>query len=115
MSEFSTAFPNSTKVLIDGPRGVRVPMREIALSGGEQPLRIYDSSGPQDHDVNAGLPKLREGWVESQREVLAEVRQSFADLPIWRAGYNAGEPVGGDALAGFAETTYDVSSVEATP
>ena len=26
----------------------------------------------------------REGWVAAQQEVLAEVRQSFADLPIWR-------------------------------
>ena len=32
MSEFSKAFPNSKKVLVDGPQGVRVPMREIALS-----------------------------------------------------------------------------------
>ena len=34
-------------------QGVRVPMREIALSGGEPPLRVYDTSGPQDHDVDA--------------------------------------------------------------
>src|SRR5262249_48985273 len=67
MSEFSTAFPNSTKVFVDGPQGVRVPMREIALTGGEAPLRVYDSSGPHGHDVNAGLPKLRESWVASRR------------------------------------------------
>jgi phosphomethylpyrimidine synthase len=67
MSEFSTAFPSSSKVLVDGPQGVRVPMREIALSGDEVPLRVYDSSGPQGHDVNAGLPKLREGWVAPRR------------------------------------------------
>ena len=29
MSTFSDAFPNSTKIYVDGPRGVRVPMREI--------------------------------------------------------------------------------------
>lgn len=57
----------------------------------------------------------REGWVESQRQVLAEVRQSFADLPIWRAGYHAGEPVGSDALASFAETTYDGADSLAVP
>ena len=27
-------------------------MREIALAGGEPPLRVYDTSGPQDHDVD---------------------------------------------------------------
>ena len=53
MSEFATAFPNSRKVFVDGPQGVRVPMREIALSGGEPPLRVYDTSGPQGHDVKA--------------------------------------------------------------
>ena len=63
MSEFSSAFPNSQKIWIDGSRGVRVPMREIALSGGEQPIRVYDTSGPQDEDVNVGLPKLRAPWV----------------------------------------------------
>jgi len=71
MSEFSTAFPNSTKVLVDGPQGVRVPMREIALSGGDAPIRVYDSSGPQGHDVNAGLPKLREAWVAPRRSAAA--------------------------------------------
>ena len=40
MSEFAQAYPNSRKVLVDGARGVRVPMREIALSGGEAPLRV---------------------------------------------------------------------------
>ena len=67
MSEFSTAFPNSQKVFVDGAQGVRVPMREIALSKGEPPLRVYDTSGPQDHDVKDGLPKLREPWVEARR------------------------------------------------
>ena len=42
MSEFATAFPNSQKVFIDGPQGVRVPMREIALSKGEPSVRLYD-------------------------------------------------------------------------
>src|SRR5580765_7661961 len=67
MSEFSTAFPNSSKVLVDAGQGVRVPMREIALSQGEPPLRVYDTSGPQDHDVKDGLPKLREPWVRARR------------------------------------------------
>ena len=66
MSEFSTAFPNSQKVFVDGGQGVRVPMREIALSQGEPPLRVYDTSGPQDHDVKDGLPKLREPWVNAR-------------------------------------------------
>jgi len=67
MSEFATAYPNSRKVLVDGGLGVHVPMREIALSGGEAPLRVYDTSGPQDVGVAKGLPKLRESWVAPRR------------------------------------------------
>jgi phosphomethylpyrimidine synthase len=66
--DYGDAFPNSTKVYVDGPRGVSVPMREIALSGGEPPLRVYDTSGPPGFDVRDGLPPLRAGWL-SQRDV----------------------------------------------
>ena len=38
-------------------------MREITLSDGEPPLRVYDTSGPHDSDVRTGLPPLRETWV----------------------------------------------------
>jgi len=60
----STAFPNSTKVLVDGAQGVRVPMREIALttrSGGASSMRVYDSSGRRHHGVRTAA-KLREPW-----------------------------------------------------
>jgi phosphomethylpyrimidine synthase len=65
-SEFASAFPGSRKVHVDGPLGVRVPMREIVLTNGET-LRVYDSSGPHGHDVREGLPKLREPWVAPRR------------------------------------------------
>jgi phosphomethylpyrimidine synthase len=42
-------------------------MREVALSGGEPSIRLYDTSGPQGHDVRAGLPKLREPWIAARR------------------------------------------------
>ena len=48
---YEEAFPGSRRVLVDGPLGVRVPMREIALSGGKSPVRVYDTSGPQGVDV----------------------------------------------------------------
>jgi phosphomethylpyrimidine synthase len=57
------AFPNSRKVHVEGPEGVRVPMREIALSGGEPALRVYDTSGPQGCDVRDGLPSVRGEWL----------------------------------------------------
>ena len=66
MLDFSGAYPSSRKVYVDGGQGVRVPMREISLTGGEPPLRVYDTSGPHGHDVERGLPKLREPWVRSR-------------------------------------------------
>jgi arsenite-transporting ATPase len=57
----------------------------------------------------------RERWVTAQKSVLAEVRQSFADLPIWRSGYRADEPMGVGALASFAEAAYDGQDPLAVP
>ncbi len=68
VATYGDAFPNSTKVYLAGPRGIRVPIREIALSGGEPPLRVYDSSGPQGCDVREGLPGVRDEWIRA-REV----------------------------------------------
>src|SRR5262245_5812168 len=65
-ADFANAFPKSTKVYVPGPLGVRVPMREIALSNGET-LRVYDSSGPQGCDVRAGVPNVREAWIAPRR------------------------------------------------
>src|SRR5262249_20756164 len=47
---------------------VRVPFREIALSGDATPFRIYDPSGPYTDQsarisVEEGLPRLRAEWV----------------------------------------------------
>src|SRR5262245_28137305 len=69
MTAFTSAFPNSQKIHVDGPQGVRVPMREITLGGGEPPLRVYDTSGPHDWAIETGLPKLREPWVRSRTGV----------------------------------------------
>ncbi|HEU4799190.1 MAG TPA: phosphomethylpyrimidine synthase ThiC [Gemmatimonadales bacterium] len=58
-SRFSSAYPNSSKVYQTTSGGLRVPFREIALSGGEPPLRVHDTSGPETWDVRAGLPAVR--------------------------------------------------------
>src|SRR5689334_8131165 len=65
-ADFSSAFPSSKKVYVDGSAGIRVPMREISLTNGEM-LRVYDTSGRQGHDVREGLPRLREPWVAPRR------------------------------------------------
>ncbi len=72
-SRFAAAFPGSRKVHVEGGR-VRVPMREIALSGGEPPLRVYDTSGPHDADVRTGLPPLRGPWIAARGDTAAAAR-----------------------------------------
>jgi phosphomethylpyrimidine synthase len=76
-TDYPGAFPNSRKVHVEGTRGVRVPMREINLSGGEPSLRVYDTSGPRNVDVRLGLPPLREPWIVGRGDV-TEIGRSRA-------------------------------------
>jgi phosphomethylpyrimidine synthase len=72
-ADFEAAYPSSRQVHVDGPAGVRVPMREIALTGAEPPLRVYDTSGPRGFDVHEGIPAPRLSWVRSRGDCV-EVR-----------------------------------------
>jgi phosphomethylpyrimidine synthase len=74
-----TPLPNSQKVYVEGSEGVRVPFREITLSGGEPALRVYDTSGPTGRDVRDGLPRLREAWVRARGSV-EEVQPSYRPI-----------------------------------
>jgi len=65
MSPVSQDLPSSRKVFIEQD-GLRVPMREITVGGGEPPIRVYDTTGPEDMDVTSGLPKLRAPWVAAR-------------------------------------------------
>jgi phosphomethylpyrimidine synthase len=68
-SDFDRAFPSSRRIHVEGPQGVHVPMREIALSQGEPPLTVYDTSGPRHIDVHVGLPGIRIDWIRDRRDV----------------------------------------------
>jgi phosphomethylpyrimidine synthase len=67
-SDFTSAFPHSRKVYVEAG-ALRIPMREITLSGGEPPLRVYDTSGPQGHEVREGLPPVRRDWIVARGDV----------------------------------------------
>ena len=67
------ALPASRKVHMqpDAAPDLRVPLREIALSGGEPSLPVYDTSGPYTDpdatiDVEKGLPRVRTAWVRER-------------------------------------------------
>jgi phosphomethylpyrimidine synthase len=76
--DYGEHFPASHRVYVDGPHGIRVPFREIHLSGGEPPLRVYDTAGPREIDVRKGLPPLRAQWIAA-REVV-ETGRTGPDL-----------------------------------
>ena len=65
-------FPASTKAYLNGQLhpGVRVPVRDIALTNGEQ-VSVYDTSGPYTDpqaviDVRKGLASVRGSWIEAR-------------------------------------------------
>jgi arsenite-transporting ATPase len=57
----------------------------------------------------------RAGWVLAQDQVLAQVEQSFAGLPLWRSVYRAREPVGVEALTELAREVYGDGDPLAAP
>ncbi|MGZ3425215.1 MAG: phosphomethylpyrimidine synthase ThiC [Polyangia bacterium] len=76
------AFPASRKVhVLDGE--LQVPQREVVLSGGEPPMRVYDTSGPQGHDPTLGLPKMRAKWIERRT---ARGDRNFSQMHYARRG-----------------------------
>jgi phosphomethylpyrimidine synthase len=71
-------------VYVTGSRpDIRVPFAEVDLTGGEPPVRLYDTSGPGS-DPESGLAPLRAGWVAERGDV--------ADGPA-RGPANAGRTV----------------------
>jgi phosphomethylpyrimidine synthase len=77
MYGFDQAFPSSRKVYRE-TGGVRVPFREVALSGGEPPVLLYDTSGPQGCAVTDGLPPLRRSWILERGGVREVPRPAIA-------------------------------------
>jgi arsenite/tail-anchored protein-transporting ATPase len=68
--------------------------------------RVFPAEGADD---------WRAGWVLAQDEVLAQVEESFAGLPLWRSEYRPGEPVGVSVLRDLAAETYDGADPLAVP
>src|ERR1700679_2632416 len=63
------ALPGSRKLMLGG-----VPFREVPLSGGEAPVRLYDTSGPYTDDsveinIDKGLAGLRRDWILARGDV----------------------------------------------
>jgi arsenite-transporting ATPase len=61
----------------------------------------------------ASTDAWQQGWARSQEQVLSEAENSFAPVPVQRAGYTAAEPVGVEALAELGEVLYGPAVPEA--
>ncbi len=77
-------LPGSQKLYVQGSRAdLRVPMRRVAQaprapgeSGSRPDIVLYDTSGPysdpdQQVDLLAGLPPLRDAWIEERGDTVA--------------------------------------------
>jgi phosphomethylpyrimidine synthase len=87
--EVTRPFPNSKKVFLTGSRpDIRVPFREIELSGGRGSHRVYDTSGPYTDpkariDLKQGLPPLRQAWIAERK---ARGGKNFSQMHFARKG-----------------------------
>lgn len=100
-------FPNSRRIYLQGSRSdVQVPMREIQLNPTlisnntdtpqyqqNEAIPVYDTAGPYGDplaliDVQAGLPKLRAGWIEERGDstTLREVSSGFTQQRLTDKG-----------------------------
>src|SRR5881396_2204372 len=92
----------SRKVYVTGSRpDIRVPMREIALSGGNAPVRLYDTSGPYTDpdahlDLKRGLPPLRLAWVRGR----GDVQELPGSSSVYRRSREEDPALGGVRFAG---------------
>src|SRR5215203_2433774 len=81
--DVADAFPASSKVYVTaecaGER-LAVPAREISLAGGEPPLQVYDTSGPQGCSEREGLPPIRAEWI-ARRGGVVEMSSSYRPAP----------------------------------
>jgi phosphomethylpyrimidine synthase len=71
----------------EGHDDLHAPFREIALSGGEPPFRVYDTSGPYTdpvitNEVRRGLTPRRATWIEARKNGALVTQLEFARAGI---------------------------------
>ena len=63
MSTPKITVPGHSARLLKGD--LQVPVRAVTLTNGEH-IDLYDTAGPQGHDLAAGLPPLRQAWIHDR-------------------------------------------------
>jgi phosphomethylpyrimidine synthase len=83
-AEATRRFAASRKTYATGSRpDLRVPMREIAQSGPNPPVTVYDTSGPYSDpeariDLLKGLTPMRAAWIADRRGGRNQSQMHFA-------------------------------------
>src|SRR2546422_1695378 len=94
-------MPASRKIHVTGTRpDIRVAMREVTLSGGEPPIRLYDTSGPYTDpdahtDIKMGLTPMRLPWILGR----ADVDELSGPSSLYRRDRESGPALGGVRFA----------------
>jgi arsenite-transporting ATPase len=107
---------DEVRALLTGPEaGVRLVLtpEQVVLAEARRSFTTLSLFGYRVDGVVAnrvfpaeGGDPWRAGWVRSQAEVLDQVDESFAGLPVWRSEYRASEPVGVSELLDVARSLY---------
>ncbi len=107
---------DEVRALLTGPEaGVRLVLtpEQVVLAEARRSFTTLSLFGYRVDGVvaNRVFPDAdgdpwRAGWVRAQADVLDEVEQSFAGLPVWRAEFRPTEPVGLDELQALADGLY---------
>jgi arsenite-transporting ATPase len=107
---------DEVRALLSGPdSGVRLVLtpENVVLAEARRSYTTLSLFGYRVDGVVAnrvfpagGDDEWRAGWVQAQDEVLTQVEESFAGLPVWRSVYRTREPVGVTALAELAREVY---------
>jgi arsenite/tail-anchored protein-transporting ATPase len=107
---------DEVRAMLTGPEaGVRLVLtpEQVVLAEARRSFTTLSLFGYRVDGVIAnrvfpggGEDPWRQGWVDAQAEVLAEVEQSFAGLPVWRSEYRRTEPVGVPELVDLGRALY---------
>ena len=107
---------DEVRALLTGPEaGVRLVLtpEQVVLAEARRSFTTLSLFGYRVDGVVAnrvfpaeGDDPWRAGWVRSQAEVLEQVDESFAGLPVWRSEYRPSEPVGVPELLDVGRTLY---------
>lgn len=98
--------PESTIRLVTTPEAVvfaeaRRTLTSLSLYGYRVDGVIANRVFPQ-----ADADEWRKGWIKAQAAQLERIESDCAPIPVWRAEYQDSEPIGPQALAGFADSIY---------